>query len=375
MAAPMMAPAPLVRAFKNVGILTALAVVPALMLAAYVAVAARPGVRETVDFRVFYAAAKAYMHGRSPYPAHPATLTWAHGAQHSYAYPPIVAVVAIPFALLPYHVAAIVWVLIAAGAVGLSLWLLEIRDWRCYGAVYLWPATLTAISVGTISTLLLLGIATVWRFRSRTGAASVAAVLTVSAKLFLWPLLVWLWLSGRRAVATWAVLGTCLAAIVAWSIIRFDGITSYVSLLRRLSSVESREGYSAAWAVAGTAGIGVIAAVCAAAAYRFRWRGRQALAAAVVAALLLTPILWLHYLVLLAATLPRRFSLLWLVPALLWLTPQQGSYGDAWRVALATAVLAVVAVGALKREDAPWRLAEGLGGSHRRGADAGRSVS
>ena len=344
--------APVLRALERVGTVTVLAAVPALLLVAYVAVGARSGPNEAVDFRVFYDAAKTYMQGGNPYPAQPALLTWAHGAQNSYAYPPVVAALMVPFALVPYHLAAIIWVASGAFAVALSLWLLGIRDWRCFGAVFLWPSTLTAVSVGTISTVLLLGVATAWRFRDRIGAASVATGLTVSAKLFLWPLLIWLWLSGRRAAAIYAALAAGIAALVAWSVIGFGGIASYASLLLRLSKVESGQGYSAAWAVGGAAGIGVAAVGCAAAVRRFRWRGREAIAAAVVCALLLTPILWLHYFVLLAVALPRRFSLLWMVPALLWVTPQQGAYGDAWRIVLAASVIAVVAVGGLRRQEA-----------------------
>lgn len=349
MAAPPRSGASFVRALRRVTTVTLLAVVPALLLAAYLAAAARPGPHEAIDFRVFYDAAKAYMHGRSPYPAHPERLTWAHGAQHSYAYPPVVALLTIPFALVHYQLAAIVWTGVGALAVGLSLWLLEVRDWRCFGAVFLWPSTLTAISVGTISTLLLLGLAATWRFRNRSGAASAAAAFTVSAKLFLWPILLWLWLSGRRAAAIGAAVAAGLAALAVWAVIGFDGITTYVPLLERLSQVESTQGYSLAWHVAGLFGIAVVAVACALAAYRFRWRGRTAFGAAVVTALLLTPILWLHYFVLLAAALPRRFSLLWLAPALLWVTAQQGAYGDSWRVVLVSAVLSVVAVGALNR--------------------------
>ena len=75
-----------------------------------------------------------------------------------------------------------------------------------------------------------------------------------------------------------------------------------------------------------------------------RGHERTAFAAAAIAALLLTPILWLHYLSLLAAALPRRFSLLWLVPALLWLTPSEAASGAGWRIALVAGVLATIAL-------------------------------
>jgi hypothetical protein len=67
----------------------------------------------------------------------------------------------------------------------------------------------------------------------------------------------------------------------------------------------------------------------------------------VVASLLATPLLWLHYLLLLfvpIALYRPRLSGLWFLPLLLWATPTTHSHGTTWRIALALAVVAVVAV-------------------------------
>jgi hypothetical protein len=329
-------------AAKRVGTLTVLLVIPAFLLIGFLAVAFRSGVNEMIDFRVFYDAARVYVHGGNPYPAHPGALTWEGTAQQSYAYPPLVAAAVIPLAQLPYHLAAIIWAVLSAIAVALALWLLDVRDWRCYGAIYLWPSTLTGISIGTISPLLLLGLALVWRFRDRMTVVSATAALTVSAKLFVWPVLVWLWLTGRRIAALVATAAAVVAVLVAWWWIGFAGIESYAALLRRLTEVEAPYGYAPAWHLAGVIGIAVVAVGCAAVAYLLRGRERQAFGAVALTSLLLTPILWLHYLVLLAAALPKRFSAVWLAPTVLWLTPQF-SNGDAWRIALVTVVIMVVA--------------------------------
>src|SRR5581483_7342074 len=99
---------------------------------------------------------------------------------------------------------AAVFVVGSAAAVPAALWLLGVRDWRCYGAAFLWPPVLSGVAIGTISPLLLLGVAACWRLRGRGGLVA-AAALTVAAKLFLLPLLVWLWVTGRRAVAVAAL--------------------------------------------------------------------------------------------------------------------------------------------------------------------------
>jgi hypothetical protein len=74
---------------------------------------------------------------------------------------------------------------------------------------------------------------------------------------------------------------------------------------------------------------------------------RRAFAVAVVASLAATPLLWLHYLLLLFAPIAvyrPRLSGLWFLPLVLWLTPATHSQGTTWRIALALTVLAVVAV-------------------------------
>lgn len=325
-------------------VVVALGLVPALLLAAFVAVGMGHRAMEARDFHMLYVAAVAAAHGRSPYPAHPSSLTWEGGAQSAYPYPPLMALLVAPLTLVSFHTAAVSWVLLSTASVALALWLLDVRDWRCYGAMCLWPSTLTAISVGTISPLLLLGVAATWRLRHRTGSAATTAALTVAAKLFLWPLIPWLWLTGRRMAAVTAALGSVAASLLAWWWLGFAGLRAYPSLLSRLTTVEAPIGYAPAWQLAGYAGIAIAAAACAVAVNRLRPGQRPKLQAATLSALVLTPILWLHYLVLLAAALPKRFSWLWLLPALLWLTPQQWSYGQAWRVALVGSVVALVAV-------------------------------
>jgi hypothetical protein len=74
---------------------------------------------------------------------------------------------------------------------------------------------------------------------------------------------------------------------------------------------------------------------------------RRGFAVAVVVSLVASPLLWLHYLLLLnvpIALYRPRLSGLWFVPLVLWLTPTTHSHGTTWRIALALLVVAVVAV-------------------------------
>ena len=68
---------------------------------------------------------------------------------------------------------------------------------------------------------------------------------------------------------------------------------------------------------------------------------------AVAATLALSPIVWLHYLVVLLvpmAIVRPRFSLLWLLPVLLWVSPRPG-YAEGFETfmpAVAAAILVTV---------------------------------
>ena len=77
---------------------------------------------------------------------------------------------------------------------------------------------------------------------------------------------------------------------------------------------------------------------------------RRALSVAVAGALLATPVLWLHYLVLLfvpIALARPRLSALWFAPLAFWLTPVAHSNGSVWRTCFALVVAALIVLRSL----------------------------
>ena len=69
------------------------------------------------------------------------------------------------------------------------------------------------------------------------------------------------------------------------------------------------------------------------------------------AALALSPIVWLHYFVLLLvpiAVVQPTFAPLWLVPALFWVTPYEEHFRDRWRIAAGLGIACLAIVGALR---------------------------
>ena len=122
----------------------------------------------------------------------------------------------IPLSILPASVAASIWALLTFGFVAWSLWLLGVRDWRCYPVALLWPFTREAVEYGAIGPLLLLIVAFLWRYRDSTWGAATATASAVAAKLFLWPLALWLAFTGRIRTAGLSIAITLVLVLVPW---------------------------------------------------------------------------------------------------------------------------------------------------------------
>ena len=251
-----------------------------------------------------------------------------------------------------------------------SIWLLEVRDWRCYGAALLGLPVFGALGVGSIGPFLLLLCALGWRFRDRT-VGGVPLAVAAAAKLFLWPLLVWL-LVTRRFRAFVASVATIGATLALWAGIDPGGMRRYPQTVRILNDVQRWKSYSlqslfvslhaSAFTSEVVAGVAAVAAVSAL--VLLRGRGdRVTFAAAVVAALIATPILWTHYLILLVAPIALirpRLAPLWLLPLVLWATPHPESLGIAWRIVLVLCVLGAVAYKTVRRAQLPDRIEPSL---------------
>ena len=288
--------------------------------------AAGDGLDEKVtDFEnAFYPSAKAILQGASPYPT-PDDPQLAAGTE--YVYPPLTALASIPFTAVSVEAAAFLIMALLVGAVVAILWFLGIRDWRCYGVALIWPPVLSAVQTGNVTLLLALGAALVWRFRDYPRIAGASLGVTLAAKLFLWPLVLWLGFTRRLTTAAIAIAVGFVILLVSWAVIGFAGIGAYPELLRRVSELEEAEGYTvyalaldlgsteglarALWiglAVATVAGIGVLVR---------RGDERRAFALVIAAALACSPIVWLHYfalLLVLVAVAEPRLGPAWFVP-------------------------------------------------------------
>jgi glycosyl transferase family 87 len=312
------------------------------------------------DYRPLWEASRHLFDGTSPYPApHAAAL---HDEQQ-FVYPPLAAILAAPLAVLPFGVAAALLAIVGLGATGLTLWVLDVRDWRCYGVTLLWYPVLQNFLIGSITSLLALGLAVLWRYRDDRRVATLVSATVIAAKVFLWPLVFWLAATRRWATALYAVAVGVAAVVVSWALFGFAGLTSYPRLLDELSRLEAGKSYSAvslglvfgmstgqARAVAIVAGALMLTAVLLVGLRRSADSDRQAFVLAIAAAFLFSPIVWTHYLALLVVPIAitrRTLTPLWFVPLAMWATTGQ-SDGQAWRVLVGVAVWSVVFGAALR---------------------------
>jgi alpha-1,2-mannosyltransferase len=326
------------------------------------------------DFHQFWQGGRDVAHGHSPYPASESLP--ADGTQlgpvaiqevFRFPYPAPAALLMVPFGLLPFNVAAAIFVLCSAVAVFLALRLLGVTDWRCYGVVFASITTLGALRLGTFTCLLFLGLALAWRWRDRRVAVGAVVACVVALKVFLWPLVVWLLLTRRIASGALAIALAATLTLGSWALLGFAGLRSYPHLLDSLSTAVQGKGWSLvalglSFGLSATTGkLVAVALSCALFALACRSAGRRELAlftVAIAAALLLSPIVWMHYFLLLAAPLALAYPRLapaWGLPLLFWIWPFQETSGEPWKICLGLAVLlAVVATTtAARRRRAP----------------------
>jgi alpha-1,2-mannosyltransferase len=339
------------------------------LAAAYLVIFAHSagGIRTGSDFLSFWEAGAHVLHGASPYPsldslpAVPDRSTF-----EPFVYPAPAAWALVPFSVLPFALASTAWLLLSVGAIVLALRLLGVTDLRCHAAVFASVPVIAGSHLGAFSPLLLLGAAAAWRYRDQARVAAPVVAALVVAKLFLWPLWLWLVYTRRTAAATLSAVAGIVVTAVAWAAIGFAGLRDYPRLMSRLSELTGTQSYSP-YALMRTLGaspgaarllvLALVAALVVAAALAFRGRAadERGFVAAIGIALLSSPVLWPHYLVLMfvpIALLRRTFSWLWALPLLIWCDGNGWSYGEVHRIVPFIALCAVPFLLALRTERA-----------------------
>ena len=344
-----------------------LLILPLIALAVLLEASLQKGSLALDLVHAYVPAAHKVLHGHSPYP--PLTVA-ALKPRLAFIYPPLTAWLVVPFAALPTSAAQGVGLaLMIACVVGLLL-LLGVRDWRCHMIAMLWVPTFAAVQTVNLALPVALGVAALWRYRNRPLVAGFLLGLLLALKLYLWPIGIWLLATRRVRAAVTAVIAAIVLVLGSWLPIGLSGLRTYPHLLHLVIGLERGDSYTLAallapatsWTVATIVGALSGLAVLALAWRRSREDERAAFVLAIAAMMMLTPIVWMSYFVILLVVIglyAKRFTWLWTIPLWLWVGPQvtNGSPGQTALVLLIAAATVAVAVN---------------GGGIARLADAGR---
>lgn len=175
-----------------------------LVFASLAAVIVASALPAGYDFHAYWLAGRNLLNGASLYP----DATTILGLPDEFRYLPIVAIVFVPFALLPYAVALPIWIaiqLLVAAAVGAALirplpapW----RPWAAAGYVFFLGLVLE-VTLGNVNLISLALALAAWRLRDRAIPAGILLAAAVGLKFLPLTLLLFYVASGRwRPVLT-----------------------------------------------------------------------------------------------------------------------------------------------------------------------------
>jgi alpha-1,2-mannosyltransferase len=262
------------------------------------------------DLDVFLRAGYATLHGQDVYPSPGSAAVYSGSA---FVYPYFAAWPFAALAVISSTLSTTLFFAVCVCAVLIACLIGADRD--------LWPAaltlctafTITGLQLGALSPLLFVGAVFLWRLRERPLAFALLAAPLVASKLFLAPLLVWPLLAARYRAFAYASASTLALLMLSFTLGPI-GLSPYLHILSELGIHEARAGFGLIGALmsvgfsphaAQATAIAVALAVFVAAHVHFRRRGdeRVYFCAGIAASLILTPVLWSHYLILLSAIL------------------------------------------------------------------------
>jgi glycosyl transferase family 87 len=299
-------------------------------------------------------AGRAVLDGTSPYPPVLSGVRLLH-ASSGFMTPPPLALLGIPFSLLPFSVAVAAFNVLCAGALVGALRLLGVTDRRLYLLALCSFPFVSSLALGQPDGLFALAAAAAWRYRDSWHGAVAAAVL-IAVKLLAWPLLIWFLVTRRNRQALTTLTATAAILVGSWACVGFRGMASYLNLLAADAKTYEKQSHSVVSGLMylglsahAAAALAVVLAAAVAAVVVLAARGTDAgwFTAALSFGILMSPIVWEHYMVLLfvcLATIRRlRDPISWLMFAALWIAPTENPSGlwQAWLVPVLFSAIAI----------------------------------
>jgi hypothetical protein len=272
------------------------------------------------DFNCYWGGAQRLIAGAGLYLPQNLDGPFQHGAPGVYVYAPPLAVFLAPFTFLSFDTAAFVWLLLHVAALVTACALMPVSRPIRLGAFAMAAFSsplLVDLNLGNVSTFVLLVAVVGWRWLDRAPAA-VGIAVGMAIRPQLGVILLW-WLARRRLrpVAWTIAAGLVLVAVT----LPFVGLSGYVDFLRvvrndHVAGVAHNGSLESAALLLGLPGplptlafVAGAAIAVAAIVFSLRRDAELSYAVSLCASLLLTPLLWGHYLLVLlvpAALLAQR---------------------------------------------------------------------
>jgi hypothetical protein len=305
------------------------------------------------DFRfAYWSAGHRVLTGHSPYIWNAAQFR----AGKAFVYPALSAVAFAPTALIPRAIGSVLFTLLSAALAPATLWVLRVRDWRLYGVTLLWLPVCAGWLTANESLFLVFGLACLWRWRDHPRAAGLLVAALISLKPMMWPVALWLLSSRRWRASAYALGAAALLNVGAWALVGFSQIGAYLHATARDTDVAWRTGFGvpallAHLGVGRTAGMAAMLLLSLALALAVVHAGliardqTRALTLSVALAIVASPLVWGHYLVLLLvplALLRPRLEWIWALPILLWVAPPDARV-HLWQAVIFWLVAVVIA--------------------------------
>ena len=270
------------------------------------------------DLEVFLRAGDQVAHGINPFtPVNDAYLY----SGHAYVYPWLTAFFFVPLALLPSLVAFVIFYLLSTSALIVGCRWLGLQSPIGISAVLLAAPVVRNAELGAVNAIFFIAAAAAWRWRDRTRVVAPMMVVLVGMKLFLAPMLLWVALTRSRFCAV--VTGAAVAAYFGVSFLlgpvnapHYARAMSVLSEHESLRSMSLRHLSSLLLPPGLVPVIPVMAFVAMLMLVVLRRDDRARFIGCLLAGLVLTPIFWTHYIVLvLFAVLMLRPTTTWAVGA------------------------------------------------------------
>lgn len=309
-----------------------------------------------VNARIFWEAGRHVLHGESPYGVVSLEVL---GRRDQFVYPAFAGFLFAPFGTMPWTLGGTLLVGLTGLCAPLALRIVGVRSVWCMALALSSMPVFFGLANGSITGLLLPGIAVIWVFRDRPWIVAFAIAFVTALKVFLGGMVVWCLLTRRWRAAALSALVTAVVVVGTWALIGFDSFFEYPRMLELLAEVQQHAAFAPTsfFLAAGTDTSTARAASAALAAILLMvaaWRARESdeigsFAFVLLALMAFSPVIWIDYLALpiiaLAARRPTLDRAWLLVPGmwlLLFVTPRpfesDGPAGILLALGLATAL-------------------------------------